>query len=473
MYAIHDEGALDSQIVEIDPFAGNGVGAVKPLGPLYVNYDIEGLAILPTEDGLGKLYGTSGSDQKRNVPDGALYEIDRSNGAIQLVGLTGYSEVSGFSLRPSDNTLWGWSRGGNRRQKTQAGPIIIDPATGAGTLMTEFPFQDPDVQAIAWNPDGSKLYAVVINNEVRPYGTNLWVYDPEAQTLTEQCQNVAGQLEFEGMEMQPNGVLLMAAHQHTDVGIVAYNPETCTIEATRTFKNASSYYDIESIEWPADECDYRSWLYPGSGDVEIDLQEYDMVPADVEEAILLALGNAEDISVETHAGVVTVYIGNQTFVARPSIYGDSNTRKLREDGAEVVDAEIVDVEEDGIVKKVLQFSTSDGAAESWVLNPSIRDEESLTKTLDTVGDSAVEDSGIVRLTLADGTEMCGVLSLEKVPADVPAGEPLALPESDTATVSAIGDFGSSSGSADGQVDYLITSPSGEQQIIYGVVCPSN
>lgn len=473
MYAIHDEGATDTQIVEIDPFAGNGVGSVKPLGPLYVNYDIEGLALLPVEGGPGKLYGTSGSDQKRGVPDGALYEIDRTNGAIHLIGTTGYSEVSGFALRPSDNTLWGWSRGGNQRQKTPAGPITIDPTTGAGTLATEIPFHAPDVQAIAWNPDGSKLYAVVINNEVTPYGTNLWVYDPQTQALTEQCTQVAGQLEFEAMEMQPNGVLLMAAHQQTSIGIIAYNPETCAIEATRTFKNASSYYDIESIEWPADECDYRSWLYPGSGDVEIDLQEYEMVPADVEEAILLALGNAEDITVESHAGVVTVYIGNQTFVARPSIYGDSNTRKLREDGAEVVEAEIVEVEEDGMTKKVLQFSTSDGATEAWVLNPSIRDEESLTKALDTVGESAVEEDGTVHLTLSNGMEMQGVLSLESVPADVPAGQPLEVPETDTATVLSIGDFGSpNGGEADGQADYLIISPSDEQQILYGIASPS-
>jgi hypothetical protein len=464
MYAIHDEGARDSQIIEIDPFAGNGVGAVKPLGPLYVNYDIEGLALLPTN---GKLYGTSGSDQARGVPDGALYEINRENGAIHLIGETGYSEVSGFAMRPSDNTLWGWARGGNRRQKTPSGPIIIDPDTGVGTLVKEFPFQDPDIQATAWSPEGDKLYAVVVNDEVLPYGTNLWVYDPETQELTEKCTQVAGSLEVEGMEMQPNGVLLLAAHQRTDVGIVAYDPETCSIEATRTFKNVKSYYDIESIEWPAKECDYRSWLYPGSGDVEIDLQQYEMVPADVEEAILQALGNAEDISVESHAGEVTVYIGNQTFVARPSIYGDSGTRKVRKEGAEVTAAEIVDVEEEGITKKVLSFSTSDGTTESWVLNPSIRDEESLTKALDDVGDSEIEDDGVVRLTLADGSEMCGVLSLEKVPADVPEGEALELPETDTSTVLAIGDF-----DEDGQADYLIVSPTDEQQLLYGITCPN-
>jgi hypothetical protein len=255
------------------------------------------------------------------MPQGGFYAINRETGAINLIGLTGFYEVSGLAYNPVTDTIWGWASGGveGRAAGSLAGPITIDPATGKGTLVKEFPYLAPIIQASAFSNDGKKLYGVVVNRTTKPYGTDIWEYDVEAQTHVQKCENAVA-AEAEALEMQPNGLLLMAVNNDADVGIIAYDPENCEIKATRTFKQVSAYYDLESIEWPAKECQYRSWLSASSGDAEMATIAYEMAPDDVSEAIRLALGNAEDITVENEDGKVTVYIGNQRFVVRPSIY---------------------------------------------------------------------------------------------------------------------------------------------------------
>lgn len=432
MYALHDEGLNDSQVVTIDPFAGNGIGAIGPIGPLYMQYDIEGLAILPSDDGdtstlSGTLYGTSGSDQgcrktillddagepvlndkgkpkktcekdaegnKVFIPDGALYKINRETGLIEFIGLTGFSEVSGFALRATDNTLWGWARGGSKESKgakSKVGPLIIDPDTGKGELQQEFEFFNPDIQAIAWSNDGQTLYGAEITDD----GSDLWAYDYTSKELSIVCENTVP-AEIEAMEIQPNNLLLLGTHSNKDIGMVAYDPDKCEVVATRTFKDVPEYYDIESIEWPAAECGDRSWLYATSGDAEIQLIEYDIVPDDVVDAVCLALKCDQDdnIEVEKDGETVKVYVGEQVFVARPAIYGGSTRQGMREENG--------------------YFIVETASGEKYELRPIAGDEEALKE--------AVPDIEIVDNVITVGTMECKLDILQE-PAEVEEGEP--------------------------------------------------
>jgi WD40 repeat protein len=462
MYALHDEGRADSQLVKIDPFAGSGIGAISPLGPLYPGLDIEGLAILPTN---GKLYGTSGSDQKcRRIPkldnagkqmfsnngkpkticdrdadgnklpyDGALYEYERATGLIEYIGLTGYSEVSGFALRSADNTLWGWARGGNRRQKTEAGPVIIDPNGSdkkqLGTLVKAFPFHKPDIQSIAWSNDGKKLYAATPTDE----GSDLWAYDYDSQELELICPKTVP-AEIEAMEMQPNDLLLLGTHHKRDIGMVAYDPEKCQVVATRVFKNVPEYYDIESIEWPAAECGERSWLYETSGDAEIQLIEYDIVPGDVVDAVCLALkcDENDDILVERDVDTVKVYSGEQVFIARPAILGGPRQgMRQGEDGCMIIET---------------------ASGEEYELCPIAGDEDILEEEVPGI---EIADNIV---TLGD---MACHLDLLQMPTEVEEGQSKVRVDLNIQEVKNQQCFG---GIADTLPDYLVTWPNGNSQL---------
>ncbi len=493
MYALHDEGQYDSQVIEIDPFAGHGVGSVKPLGPFYPTLDIEGLALVDTT---GKLYGTSGGDQEcvqkpkldangnqvyssrgtpttvcetdanGNIvylmPQGALYEIDRKSGALRTIGApdyTGYFEVSALAYNQVTDEVWGWATGGMKvKPITEAGPIRINPVTGKAELDMEFPYKSPIIQGAAFSNDGKILYVSEIRrNDVDPHGTYLWEYNLETKKLSESCPgNPIVSAEVEALEMQPNDLLLLAAHDRTDIGIIAVDPKDCSVKATRIFSQVTAYYDLESIEWPAKECDYRSWLYETSGDAEIIAFEYTMVPDDVEEAIRLALGDASNIAVENEGGEVKIYVGNQRFIVRPAIYGGDGPRSGARSGADcaVVEASLSDD------FRNLAFTDCTGREEVWKLNPISFNSEALLNALNQVGRAQVSEDGNVTLNLRDGTVIKAVLSLEVQAPQVAAGQAIQPATSTVATIAPLADV-----DGNGLADYAVTYPTGHKQIL--------
>jgi subtilisin-like proprotein convertase family protein len=265
VYAVHDGGLNDSQFIQIDLSAGLQ-GDMQPLGPEYRGRDIEGLALHPDFDYL--LYGSAGNEtqirdqetldilEARNLGteniNGYVYTIHRETGELSLIGPTGFDKVSALAFHPINNTLWAWARSDN-----WSGIITIDPETGVGTPFKQFDHQY-DMDGLAFNPEGSKLYV--------SGGGTLWVYDLENQTLEVACEQVTDG-KIEGLDMQPNGFLLMGL----DVGgakgrgtsIFAYDPERCQVVHERVYEGLQ-FYDIESIVWPASECNYLSWLSDNS-----------------------------------------------------------------------------------------------------------------------------------------------------------------------------------------------------------------
>ena len=77
------------------------------------------------------------------------------------------------------------------------------------------------------------------------------------------CENVTNEGKIEGLDMEPNGHLLIGVDydKPTQTTIFAYDPQECErVEtATRTFWG-TYYDDLESFVWPAGECGNQSWL---------------------------------------------------------------------------------------------------------------------------------------------------------------------------------------------------------------------
>ena len=279
VYAVHDGKLNDSQFIKIDLSTGLK-GDMEPLGPEYRGRDIEGLALHPNDDNL--LYGSAGNETQIRVQEtldilearnlgteninGFVYTIHRETGELSLIGPTGFDKVSALAFNPIDNTLWAWARSDN-----WSGIITIDPETGVGTPFKQFDLLY-DMDGLAWNPEGSKLYAsgkYGLGQHALAGGGTLWVYDLENQALEIACEQVTDG-KIEGLDMQPNGFLLMGIDKgRTTTGkgtrIFAYDPERCEVVHEREYEGLQ-YYDIESIVWPASECNYLSWLSDTSDD---------------------------------------------------------------------------------------------------------------------------------------------------------------------------------------------------------------
>ena len=230
---------------------------MKPLGPMYKGHDIEGLALHPFNKEL--LYGSAGDHAK--VPDkenqgkGHVYTIHRETGELTWIGATGFEKVSGLAFNPHDHQLWGWAR--NEASKNQwTGIITIDPETGIGTPVKQFDYRQHDMGGLTWNYEGTKLYA--------SGDSTLWVYDVETQTIDVACENMVNG-RIEGLDMQPNGFLLVGVDRkgknNRETSILAYDPAEgkCEVVHKRVYKGLK-YDDIESIVWPARECNDLSWL---------------------------------------------------------------------------------------------------------------------------------------------------------------------------------------------------------------------
>ncbi len=254
VYAVHDEGVNNTQLIKIN-LSGGLDGDMEPLGPLYQGYDIEGLALHTLDNNL--LYGTAGSKAKVDgqLQGGYLYTIERQTGNLSLIGPTGFNKVAGLAFNAKDKTLWGWARNETKNNETKwNGLIKIDPETGRGQMIKQFDYQY-NMAGLAWNFEGTQLYAAM--------NDQLWRYDFQTQELKLACNNVTDEGEIEGLDMQPNGSLLIGIDYDTptQTTIFAYDPVKCQrVEgATRTF--IGTYYDdMESLVWPLGECHNQSWM---------------------------------------------------------------------------------------------------------------------------------------------------------------------------------------------------------------------
>jgi hypothetical protein len=247
VYGIHDAAIRDTQFVQIN-LSAEGQDVMVPLGPLHPGLDIEGLSLVPMLP--HQVYGTSGHESLVNgePKGGLLYAINRYTGELKTVGWTGYHKVSALAIHPQEGTLWAW---GVNKEKQWSGLITIDPITAEGQPVQAFEYGRHNMEALAWAPQGNRLYAAK--------QSNLWVYDKAARTFEIACQKVA-KGNIEALDMQPNGLLLMGIDNHAGIAVInVYDPDQCAIVNQKVFKNLA-YDDIESLVWPSGECGNQAWM---------------------------------------------------------------------------------------------------------------------------------------------------------------------------------------------------------------------
>ncbi|OQY22801.1 MAG: hypothetical protein B6I35_05225, partial [Anaerolineaceae bacterium 4572_32.2] len=229
IYAVHDEGADDSQLFTL---AFETLTA-KALGPEYKDYDVEGLDFHPETR---QLFASTGRDNKA---DSELYLVNPTTGELLLVGViqdtegNAFREVSSLAFRP-DGTLWGFARKGDSSRR---GIIQIDPHTAIATLVEQ---SSLGAEGLAWPLDGETLWLAK--------DKALYRYMPggsieKAHTFSELPDDI------EGLEFRPDGLLMAGIHHGGDLNVYALDIENGQIMMIDSF-GTSKFDDVESLAWP-------------------------------------------------------------------------------------------------------------------------------------------------------------------------------------------------------------------------------
>jgi hypothetical protein len=229
LYAVHDEGLNNSQFITVSL---DGLYTVNLLGPMYYGYDFESIAIDPKTD---IIYTVPGDKVVDKSLKGVLHIVDGENGDIFPVGSTGFNEIEDLTFS-KDGTLWAWAKGD--------GLITIDPITGVGTLQiaSDLPVEG---LTVCENEEGGLIF-------YGAYGTILFVYDWDANTLDTDCR-LPGKTE--ALEIMPNcQQLVIGIDNDNSLGLHLFDPdpEICKVVANADIPTTKN--DIEGIALPIKAC---------------------------------------------------------------------------------------------------------------------------------------------------------------------------------------------------------------------------
>ena len=224
VYALHDDGVNNSQLLIINPYKDF---EVKALGELHRGYDLEGLDIHPRTK---ELYATSGDDTAVGLKPGYLYRINNSLGTLNPICDTGLGEVSAISFHPIDHTLWVWGEG--------QGLFTLDIDT---CEKTEKLLHSAKIEDMTWDNEGKIVYGVE--------GTVLYKYFHETGQIEVACNNFASQVE--ALEMLADDSLLYALHKSSDNNLYSFDIGSCSLNDHAPID--TSYSDIEGVTWTCEE----------------------------------------------------------------------------------------------------------------------------------------------------------------------------------------------------------------------------
>ncbi|HDN25496.1 MAG TPA: hypothetical protein ENG03_00060 [Thioploca sp.] len=227
VYALHDGGRNNSQLLTINPDNGFEVNA---LGDIHTGYDIEGMDIHPQTE---ELYVSSGDDPADGLAHGYLYKANKNNGTLTPVCSTGLGEVSAMSFHPQTYQLWVWADGEGLFT------IDINQIDNGVCEKTEILSYPAKVEGLAWDNDGQVLYG--------SEGTALYRYFSNTGIVEKACDNFPS--EVEALDMLADDSLLFALHQASDTSIHSFDIETCAVKNSVPLPVETPYTDIEGMSW--------------------------------------------------------------------------------------------------------------------------------------------------------------------------------------------------------------------------------
>jgi len=216
IYIMHEIDPDDSQLVAIDP----QTQAVTVIGPVYKQVEFEGLELHPVTH---ILYTNTSKG-------GDFYKIDAKTGGLSLVGILNFTKVNSFTFRPTDHSLWAWAE--------ERGIITIDPETAIGTLVHA---SLRDAKALAWNNEGTLLYAAIDTGE-------LYAYDFAKKTFDLLSDNLPK--ETEGFSMLSDGMLLGSTKDEEN-NLVIFTYDLSVLKIAKSLALQTPYADTEGIAWLA------------------------------------------------------------------------------------------------------------------------------------------------------------------------------------------------------------------------------
>jgi hypothetical protein len=221
----------NAQLFAIDPKAS----ATQLVGEAIASTDVSGLAVHPHTLEVYAL-----QVRQRGAKTTSLMRLDKSSGALDLIGPISLEHVEGLSFRPGDASLWAWWR--------DHGLIQIDPVTANVQLIEA---ADLPVSALAWDPEGDVLY--LAGNR------SLWTYVERFagfRLLHEPLPVLVG-----GMAIRRDGQLLLSAANTgtTGLDLLVFDPASgqvvttfgvpaLPIDSGRARDRTAAF--VKSLSWP-------------------------------------------------------------------------------------------------------------------------------------------------------------------------------------------------------------------------------
>lgn len=214
---VYDIGTRDSQFGYYDGTS------VQTTGPIFEEYDIEGLACLDNT-----IYGASGRDG-RGTSELYTVQIDVTTqqttlgkiGDIQTSNQEPFFEVVALSEKV-DGSLWGYADMGDRR-----GIIRIDPTTAVAELVVPASIKVEGVEWLGdtlWLVGNNHFYTWTLGGQITP------------------AFDLDNNIQIEGLDVV-NGLLWIGIHKDNR-GVIAIDPNTGTIVPDQGFPGPD---DIESL----------------------------------------------------------------------------------------------------------------------------------------------------------------------------------------------------------------------------------
>ncbi len=243
VFGLQDNGLNDTQLFKITIDPATLTTTAMEVGPEYIGYDIEGLAIHPVT---GELFASSGDDTADGHPIGTLYKFDKDTGNLIEIGHSFDGEISAIAFEPDGSQLWGWVDG--------QGAIAIDQVTGAGSMY--FPSTEviEDI-SMGKNAVGDHiLYAVS--------GDNLYAYNlTQNAAALEFCDKLPS--EAEAITVLEDGTLLYALHKAADTRLYQFDMQAGSCQILNTAAIPTIYYDMEGLAVPTGckLCPVGEWQY--------------------------------------------------------------------------------------------------------------------------------------------------------------------------------------------------------------------
>lgn len=167
------------------------------------------------------------------VDDDRLLAIDPRSGRGTLVGPIGYDNVDGIAFHPRSGVLYGVTQWGNQI-------ILIDTATGQGTLQRSHVVAGHPLEDLAFHPLSGEAYILA--------GVDPRLVKVDLDTGAERTLNLSGATSLESLVWSMDGTTLYSAADRAGF------KDLVTIDATTgaiSFVSAahSGLDDIEALAW--------------------------------------------------------------------------------------------------------------------------------------------------------------------------------------------------------------------------------